>query len=93
MRFKTKFYVIQNLSIDLNTCMLTNVEFLSKICDYRSFFTIDRHHHFEIEIIRKTEKNDILDRIDELIVIDNIRIFYFSLLNVLNFGNSKCRIK
>ena len=60
--------------------MLTNVEYLSKIFDYRSFFKIERHHHFEIEIIRKNERNNILDRIDELIVILTIVesfIFHF----------------
>ena len=76
MRFKTKFYVIQSLSIDLSTFMLTNVEFLFKICDYRNFFKIERHYHFEIEIIRKNEKNDILDRIDELIVILTVFEFF-----------------
>ena len=48
--------------------MLANVEFLFKICDYFNFFKIKRHHHFEIEIIRKNEKTNILDKIDELIV-------------------------
>ena len=69
MRFETKFYVIQNLSIDINTFMLANVELLSKICDYRSFFKIERYHYFEIEIIRKNEKSDVFSKIDELIVI------------------------
>ena len=80
LKFKARFYVIQNLSIDLNTLMLTNVEFLFKIWDYRNLFKTKRHHHFEIELIRKNEKNDIVDRIDELIVILTVFeffVFYF----------------
>ena len=55
--------------------MLANVKFLFKICDYCNLFKTKRHHHFEVDVIRKNEKSDILDRIDELIV--TLTIFEF----------------